>query len=134
MKEKFCVDVKVLYVPEMFKRLRVSAFVEREISCGHLINRVGLFVWILSCRITARFTNSPCTLEVEGQDAKPCFAETKQPIEWPILIRRCSSGSSNLQHFPKLSRAQKDACLCAQGTKVRQKVHYLTYPGCAGVG
>jgi len=31
MHKKFCVDVKILYVPEMFKRFRVFPFMERHI-------------------------------------------------------------------------------------------------------
>src|SRR6266850_414677 len=77
MQEKFCGHLKVLYVPEMFKCLRVFPFMERHVSSGDLVNCVVLSVWILSPRITARLTNSPCTLEVESQGAKPCFAEGK---------------------------------------------------------
>src|SRR6266403_2673287 len=77
MQEKFCGHLKVLYVLEMFKCLRVFPFMERHVSSGDLVNRVVLSVWILSPRITARLTNSPCTLEVESQGAKPCFAEGK---------------------------------------------------------
>src|SRR6267154_6285187 len=77
MHEKFCAHLKVLYALEMFERLRVFPLMERYISGGHLVNRVVLSVRILSPRVTARLANSPCTLKVESQCAKPCFAESK---------------------------------------------------------
>jgi hypothetical protein len=44
MHEEFCVHIKVLSVPEMFKCFRVFPLLERDISGGYLVNRVVLCV------------------------------------------------------------------------------------------
>jgi len=78
MHEKFCVLIKVLYVPEMFNCFRVFALLERGISGGYLVNRVVLCVRKFSPPdITGCLTNLPCTLEVESDCAKHGFAKSK---------------------------------------------------------
>jgi len=78
MHEKFCVHIKVQYVPEMFKCFRVFPLLARDISGGYLVNRVVLCVRkFFPPDITGRLTNLPCTLEVESDCAKHGFAERK---------------------------------------------------------
>src|ERR1700722_1150973 len=132
MHEKFCVPIKVLYVLEMFKCVRVFPTLQREVSGRYLVNRVILCVrkfslpYIASC-----LTDLPRTLEVESNCAKHGFAERKQPIQRQIRIRRRSACSHNLQDLSQLPRTKKNDYFCAQCTEVRQKVHYLTHPGYA---